>query len=167
MATPLTFDIIPHVGIGPVLLGMTLDEVRMALADLPGAFPEVRKGQTIHCYFDVALQVSFGQSKLVEFIGVYNTALLLCKFEDHDVFDLPGPELFSLIASKERSDQHKYNSSEYLFPDQIVTLYEADEQYDRKRGELRPVFMEVGVGNAEYLAAIEAINARYSGHEAG
>ncbi|MCO6047857.1 hypothetical protein NG895_28460 [Aeoliella sp. ICT_H6.2] len=157
MPAPIQFDIVPHIGIGPVHLGMTPDAVEAAVGSVPGALPRLAKGRKTHCYFKAALQVSFGESGLVNFIGVSGTPLLECRYEDRDVFDLPAPELFALIASRERSGRHDYSAAEYVFPEQIVTLYEADEQYDRKGGESRPVFAEVGVGNAEYLAVIRAL----------
>jgi hypothetical protein len=157
MTTPHHFDIIPHVGIGPVRLGMSLAEVDAALAPLPGALPVYKKSEHGRCFFRASLQIEFGNSGTVQFIGVSNDPDLLCVFEGRDVFDLSAPDLFALIASRERTQTHHYSPLEYLFPDQIVTLYEADEQYDRKGGGTRPVFAEVGVGNAEYLAAIRTI----------
>src|SRR5262245_25445609 len=160
MTTPLRFEIIPHVGIGPVQLGMSLTEVDVALALLPGAFPMYQKSQRVRCFFESSLQVEFGDSGAAQFIGMFHHPDILCRYEGRDVFDLAAPELFALIASQERTGTHIYSTSTYLFPDQIVTLYDADEQYDRKGNESRPVFAEVGVGNAEYLAAIRAIRQR-------
>jgi len=157
MTTPLRFDIIPHVGIGPVRLGRSPTEVDAALAPLPGAMPAYKKFEHGRCFFRASLQIEFGGSGTVQFIGISENPDLFCAYEGHDVFDLAAPELFALIALRERTRTHHYSPLEYLFPDQVVTVYEADEQYDRKRGGTRPVFAEVGVGNAEYLAAIRAI----------
>jgi hypothetical protein len=38
-------------------------------------------------------------------------------------------------------------------------LYEADEQYDHRGGQRRQVWSQIGVGDARYLAAIDAIGA--------
>jgi hypothetical protein len=118
----------------------------------------------VWCFFDSALQIEFGDSGRAHFIGVSNHPALLCLYEGRDVFNLAAPELFRLIASKEQAGAHTYSPLEYLFPQQIVTLYEADEQYDRKGNGSRPVFAEVGVGNAEYLAAVNAIGGGAAGN---
>jgi hypothetical protein len=167
MAVPHQFDIMPHVGIGPVALGATPEAVEAAVGTLERALPRFDKGRTTRCYFETALQVSFGISGLVEFIGVSDSMSLLCLYEGRDVFDLPGTALFALIASREQGGGHTYDPSEYLFPDQILTLYEAAEQYDRRGGGSRPVFGQVGVGNAEYLSAVQAIHAGRSGPGVG
>jgi hypothetical protein len=157
MTTLLQFDIEPHVGIGPVRLGMSPTEVDSALARIAGAFPTFKKSEHVQCFFEASLQIEYGDSGAVQFIGVSSHPDLLCRYDGRDVFDLAAPDLFALIASHERSRNHTYSPLEYLFPDQVVTLYDADEQYDRKGNYSRPVFAEVGVGNAEYRAAISAI----------
>ena len=43
---------------------------------------------------------------------------------------------------------------------QIVTLWNADEQYDQRRGGERIVWGQVGLGNDAYLRAIEALERR-------
>ncbi|EPJ81519.1 hypothetical protein CFII68_18785 [Pseudomonas sp. CFII68] len=44
-----------------------------------------------------------------------------------------------------------------MFPNQILTLWDADEQYDRQGGERREVWGQVGIGTNAYMAAIRAI----------
>jgi hypothetical protein len=155
MATPNVLDLVPHVGIGPLHLGMTTAEADEALRTLPGAGAR-KSHRSAHYFFDAALQFGLGESGRIQFIGLAEHPQVLCRYHGHDVFDTPAPELFALIAARE-SAKHVYQAAEYLFPDQVVTLYEADEQYDRKGKESRPIWGQVGVGNAEYLAAVRAI----------
>jgi hypothetical protein len=154
MSKPLQFEIVPHIGIGPVRLGMLPAEVDAVLAPLPGALPTISKSKEVRCYFQASLQIEFSQSGTAQFIGVSNHADLLFLYHGRDVFDLPAPELFALIASHERAQTHTYSPLEYTFPDQVVTLYEADEQYDRKGNRTRAVYAEVGIGSSEYVVAI-------------
>ena len=72
------------------------------------------------------------------------------------MFDTPAEALFSLFASYE-SGSHAFDADDYLFPDLIVTLYEADEQYDYAGGHTRSVYGQVGLGDEAYLAASQAI----------
>lgn len=74
-----------------------------------------------------------------------------------DVFSISATELFSLMAASDDSGPHEFDRYEYCFPNQILTLWDADKQYDRQRGEEREVWGQVGIGNDAYLAAIEAI----------
>jgi hypothetical protein len=161
MDTPIRFEIVPHQGIGPVRLGMNRTEVEAALAPFPGALPSnpKRKGSRVQCYYRGSLQVEFTAAGTASFIEVSNDSAFLSLYNGHDVFDLPAPDLFSLFAADDHAGPHQYNSSEYLFPDLIVSLWEADNQYDRKGGYSRPLYATVGVGNADYLAAINALRA--------
>ena len=64
-----------------------------------------------------------------------------------------GTTSFAFLAELDGGD-HQFTAAEYLFPRIIVTLWEADLDYDHLGGQSRPVFAEVGVGNAAYLEAI-------------
>ena len=75
-----------------------------------------------------------------------------------DLFDLEATAVFELFAKRDRSGEHRYNQNEYIFPSQILTLYDADPQYDHRRAESRPVWGQVGLGDERYLAAILQIN---------
>ena len=55
---------------------------------------------------------------------------------------------------------HQYGPGEYLFPDQILTLWDADEQNDHFGHEERAVWAQVGIGSEEYLEEIERIKGR-------
>ncbi len=74
-----------------------------------------------------------------------------------DVFSLEASELFSLVTAADGSGPHEFTASEYLFPGQIITLWDADEQYDRRGGETRPVWAQVGIGNPAYVEALSLI----------
>jgi len=160
MSSPAQLDIVPHLGIGPVRLGMTRAEVEIALARMPGALPRRRKGRSsaIDCYFRSSLQVDFDADGTASFIEVWYYPATIFAYKGRDVFDLPAPELFALFAADDASGPHGFVASGYLFPGRIVALWEADEQYDRKGKESRPVYATVGVGDERYLAAIRRIH---------
>ena len=155
MVKPHEFDLVPHVGIGPLHLGMTIAEADAAVGPLAGAGARGSR-RSVHLFFDAALQFEVGASGRIQFIGLADHPRVLCRYRGQDVFDTPAPELFALMAAHENST-HQYRSAGYLFPDQVITLYQADEQYDRKRNGSRPVWGQVGVGNGEYMAAVRAI----------
>jgi hypothetical protein len=61
------------------------------------------------------------------------------------------------MATSDDSGSHEFDRYEYRFPNQILTLWDADEQYDHQGGEGREVWAQVGIGNHAYMAAIDAI----------
>jgi len=167
MQSPTHLDIVPHVGIGPVRFGMTRTEVEAAVAPLSGALPRRSKGRssTIDCYFRGSLQIEFDPDGTASFIEVWCDAATLCTYKRHDVFDLPAPELFAIFVADDDSGSHAFAASGYLFTKLIVALWEADEQYDRKRNESRLVYATVGVGDERYLAAIRKVRDKDSFQE--
>ena len=66
-------------------------------------------------------------------------------------------EHHALIAGRDNSGDWPFDASGFVFPNQIVTLWEADEQYDRLGGEQRPIWALVGLGNQRYLEAVRAV----------
>jgi hypothetical protein len=56
------------------------------------------------------------------------------------------------------SGPHVFDRYEYCSPNQILTLWDADEQYDRQGGEEREVWGQIGIGSKEYVAAVEGLH---------
>ena len=163
--TLIQLDIVPHIGIGPVRFGMAREEVEAALASVPNALPRRAKGRssTIDCYIEGSLQIEFGEDGTASFVEVWCHPATLCTYKGQDVFDLPAPDLFALLAADDGSGHHRYDPSEYLFPELIVSLWDADEQYDRKGNEGRAMYATVGVGDDRYLAAVRKIRGDSAG----
>ncbi|OWP52891.1 hypothetical protein [Pseudomonas nitroreducens] len=148
-------EISPHQCIGPICLGDTRAMARDALAAV--GFPlESYNGPTDY-FCQAAIQTECDEHGFIWFIGLSQSERYLARYRGVDVFALPAGELFSLIASADDSGAHEFNDSEYLFPGQIITLWDADEQYDRQGNETRPVWAQVGIGNARYVEAVSAL----------
>ena len=145
----LHFEIVPLVGIGPVRLGAAREEVRGSMREHGGLRSE---SGNLDYFLGNALQVEYTAGR-ASFIGVSSFcpgySFSYCGV---DPFDTPAEVLFALIA-KHESASHAFNADDYVFPDQIVTLYEADEQYDYAGDHMRAVYGQVGLGNEAYLAA--------------
>jgi hypothetical protein len=144
----MKLEIIPHIGFGPVKLGMSREDVKSALGD------EFYSGahKNSDYYYSNSLQVGFLEGK-ADFIGISYSDKYEVLYRGKNVFDMEAHELFELIAQNE-NEEHNFNESEYLFPDQIVTLWDADEQYDRLGGEERLIWAQVGIGTTLYLEAV-------------
>ena len=145
----LEMKIEPHVGIGPVKLGATRSAARAALAEIGMALEMSRETMD---YFP-GIQVEY-TSDLVSFIGVSWNRSYIATYRGVNVFDLPADDLFSSVALHDKFGDHTFNTYDYVFPNQILTLWDANEQYDRTGKESRTVWAQVGLGNDVYLGAV-------------
>lgn len=144
----MTFKINPNKGIGPVKLGMSREEVKEAL----GIDNCSSSNRELDYYFNNSFQIEFEENR-ANFIGVSYHPSYIITYEGVNVFDTEAKKLFELIASNE-SEKHEFNSSGYLFSNQIVTLWDADEQYDRIGSETRLIWAQIGIGTQSYLQAV-------------
>jgi hypothetical protein len=153
-------DIRPLEGIGPLRLGESRAAARLALAAL--GLPLEASRESVDYFCDACIQTECGLDERLWFIGVsaHIVRRFSVRFQGQDVFALSAPELFARMAAADNSGQHEFNVYEYCFPRQILTLWDADAQYDLQGGERRPVWAQVGVGNAAYAAACAAIKGR-------
>ena len=107
-------------------------------------------------YCDASIQVEYEEDSTVSFIGVSFHFSYKCTYHGVNIFDTPAEEIFSLMAASEDDGSiHTFDDCGYVFPKQILTLYEADSQYDRLGGEVRPIWAQVGIGDARYWEAVK------------
>ena len=151
-------SITPHVGVGPVSLGADRESVRAALRTA-GFNLESSRG-SLDYFADASIQVEYGADGTAEFIGVSQHRAYSLTYFGMNVFDTTAEEVFAAIAAREGAATPAFESSGYVFPEQIVTLWEADEQYDRLGGRQRVIWAQVGLGDHRYLQAIRVIKAR-------
>ena len=146
----MEFLIRSHDGIGPIKLGMSREQVKELFA---GFF--TLSDEASDFYFDSCLQIEF-ENNLVDFIGVSQNENYQLMFGAIDVFNVDGITLFNAISANE-SKSHSFNESEYIFPDQIVTLWDMDEQYDYLGNHKRKVWAQVGIGTKSYLKVVNGL----------
>jgi hypothetical protein len=139
----------PGVGIGPVLFGMSEAKVIQVLGQIGLA------GDGAFFGADNSVQVEY-TNDAVSFIGLAHSELFEARVCGADPFDTPAEDLFALIASHEPAP-HTFDRTEYVFPNSIITLWDADEQYDPK-GLGRPMWGQVGLGNGVYWEQIQALS---------
>ena len=151
-------EIKPHEGVGPVPLGATRERVSETLSSLPGALIQRSSRGPLDYYFSNALQVEYDSLGRACFMGVSWSPEIQVRFTLFGInpWSLPARELFDVLARAD-GGQHSFNSSEYLFRGLIVSLWNADSQYDHLGGETVPVYAQVGIGNSDYLRAIDEL----------
>src|SRR5688572_21847227 len=127
------FTIQPHVGIGPVALGASRLVARRSLAE--AGFPLEHTHGSLDYFCDAAIQVEFDSTDHAQFIGISCHRAYIVTYHGTNVFDVPATELFELIAARDGSGGHYFRATDYFFPSQALSLWDADEQYDRLRRE--------------------------------
>ncbi|MBD3587361.1 hypothetical protein HHX48_16615 [Salinimonas sp. HHU 13199] len=154
----MLLEIIPLKGVGPIRFGMTSEEVQSVMKEFCGVQYRHSKSKETDYFFGSALEVTYDECSRADFIGAQYYSGCGCDFEIYgiDPFDNDAKTLFEHIASKQ-TDDHDFDPDDYLFRDTIITLWGSEEQYDHKGGETRPVYAQVGIGNENYLEAIDQI----------
>ena len=147
-----TFAFVPHKGFGPAMLGSSRELAREAMA--AAGFPLERTRKRSDSFCASSIQIECDDHGLVDFIGVAYSPRFIATYRDVEVFRVPAEQLFQLIAEADSSDTDTFNRSGYRFPGQVMTLWEADSQYDYLGNESKAVWAQVGIGSASYAAAI-------------
>jgi hypothetical protein len=140
-----------HESIGPIRLGDSKTRVRSALETFGFALELSRRELDFFCHSSIQVEYVDGTAS---FIGVSFSSEYVCTYEGLNVFDTPAEELFSFMNARETSGTASCDEDGVVFPIQILSLWEADSQYDRFQNESRPIYAQVGIGDARYLDAI-------------
>ncbi len=157
----IRLQLLPHDGLGPFKLGAGRPAIRAAARALGlGAGTHHAEADV---FADETIQVDYDAAGRVRFIGVAplpEVHRVICA--GLDCADTPATELFRAVAAGEGGGDHAFDADGYLFPNQIVALWAADEQYDvlAPEGRKRAIWGQVGVGTPAYRELVEKITAR-------
>jgi len=149
------FELLPRVGAGPLRFGMSRADVRSTMSGL--GFPLDSEYLALDYFCENAISVEYTDDSL-SFVEFWCHERTVPRYRGTDVFSVTAQELFEIIAAIEGGGPHAYDPTEYLFPQQIVCLWEADPQYDLRTNQTRIVWGTVGVGDARYLEAVRALS---------
>jgi hypothetical protein len=145
----------PRKSIGPILLGVSRQDIRSALSSI--GLPLEAERKQLDFFASSSVQVEYEEDNTASFIGIASNKNIELIYHGSDLFDTDAETTFHLIAKHEATKNHTFTDAEYIFPDQIVSLWEADTQYDRKGGESRLIWGQIGIGDERYLTAIAKI----------
>ncbi len=152
----ILLELEPLKGAGPIALGAPRETVRAAIAAI--GFPLEQSRDVLDYFCESSIQTECDGDGRVMFIGLTCSEAFIVRYQGIDVFDVPARELFARIAKADNSGKHDFDPLEYCFPNQIITLWAADQQYDCRRKGSREIWGQVGLGNQVYAAAIRALN---------
>lgn len=156
MNSKTVLNLIPGQGALPIALGATRDQASATLAQL-GLSRSARHGQQDY-YLENAIQIEF-TGEHASFIGIYTHLDIALLYHGENILGMEAQSAFQLIAKHDGAGHHVYSESEYLFPNQIITLWDAQSQYDRS-GEDKVVWGQIGIGDAGYLAAVSKYHSK-------
>ena len=150
----ITYEIVPHVGVGPIKLGMTRDEVRRVM---PVPCSPYRKSQgDLHetdAFHEYAYQVYYnGESPVVEFIELSDGLDYIASYRGTDVFSTPAAEMVVLVSREAAFDPDYWElGRSYTFPSIDIALWRPvlPEESD---GEAGIIFSTIAIGVEGYFA---------------
>ena len=156
MKPKIAFSLIPGQGAMPIALGSTREQAGATLLQL-GVSRSSRHGRQDY-YLENAIQIEFTDERAT-FIGIYPHEDIALFYHGENILGMEAQKAFQLIARHEGTGGHAYCENEYLFPDQIITLWSADSQYDPSGADM-VVWGQIGIGNAAYLAAVSKYHSK-------
>lgn len=145
----LVLHLVPEDGLLPFKLDATLDEV-LAVAKEAGLAPSHQEPGVVY-FVENAIHIEFIAGKAI-FVGVAPHPDIRLIFNTRDLLRRPAAEVFDTLARRE-TEEHLFDDTEYVFPDQKITLWDADPQYNLTGGGVS-MWGQIGVGNQRYMDAI-------------
>jgi hypothetical protein len=143
----------PLLGMGPITFGTERSEVRRLLGEIN--LPLYRElGDSDYFGKQASIQIEYADGT-ASFIGINAGVELRCTLYGSNVFELAAEDLHRHISAHESSPPD-FCESENLFLDQIISVYEADEQYDYLGEHTRLVYAQIGIGDERYLSSTTA-----------
>lgn len=131
----LNFQVIPGIGIGPVHLGFTRQQVEEALGTgTQSVLPRDSEGHEKQGFFypDCSLNVEYSDKEsIVEWIGVSKNTHFKVIYNDIDLFALEAEELVSLISKETPFDENDFELGySYIFPELELALWRSSMPKD-------------------------------------
>jgi len=149
------YEVLPHVGVGPVRLGMSRDEVRRVMT---GPCQPFRKGpfaaHETDAFHRSGFQVFYGgESPVVDYIELSRDSGFTASYRGVDVFAAPAERVIALFAHDAPFDpRHPELGYSYIFPGLDLSLWRPTLPDSPEDPEGRE-FATIGVGAAGYYGA--------------
>lgn len=148
-------ELIPKKGIEHIDFGMTRDEVRSIMVDKYNAGSPVKRQEKTECFFENSLQFSFEEDNTLSFIEVSSYPPIGVRILGINTWEVDGKELLDFLNGRDKMNEKiSEGGSNPIFQENIITLYELDEQYD-VIGEFKgEKWAAIGIGDLRYYKSI-------------
>lgn len=148
----------PHIGVGPIELGMGRSQVKQSLSTIPNNGLDQTTAATLDYAFRNSLQIEYEPNGKVMFIGAgfYDDCGCDYSFYDRHIADYSAPELFALLSQLDHSNLD-YHPGEHCFKMIMMVVSGASPEYDYRGGHSRSVYGQVCVVNQQYFDVLKAI----------
>ena len=151
----ITVEFIPRRGIRHIDFGMSRAKVKELMKSKYNAGKPESKGEDTDCYFENSLQFSFEKDDTLSFIEVYSPPPVRVILLGINTWEIPGEELFNMLSKVDvMNETISEGGSNPIFQNNIITLWELDEQYDALGGHKMKKWGSIGIGDHRYYQQI-------------
>lgn len=151
----IVYELIPFHGVGPVLLGMSRDQVQAVMGERPDSFKKPPYPSLIDAYHKAGFQVYFDEDDRVEFIELSSLdAPYVVVYRSMKVFEVRADDLVESVSRDTHSEpQQPEPGYSYLFPQLGLSFWRefVPEDDTDPDGQF---FSTVGIGTREFFARI-------------
>ncbi|EBA11784.1 hypothetical protein [Roseobacter sp. CCS2] len=141
----ISFELMPHKGIGSLLLDATRAEVSAALHGLRIKDTHENASGQLHA-LENTIEIEFNSMDRVWFIGLYDHPMVKLTFGDDSLFDIPARKSFQKLSLADGTEDVPFSRDDVLLPRLIVTLWHAE----RKNVAAEEIWTQIGLGTQEY-----------------
>jgi hypothetical protein len=133
-------DLNPPHGVGPVRLGMTVDETRAALATLGDLSGSLQRGLWVHRRGGVGINPGFAPSGRLNAVEIHRPQtqdLDVVRYHDVDVFGLPAQEVVERLQRHTKVIPEQDDDACFTAPDLLLAfwrLFAGDDDPDDWQG---------------------------------
>lgn len=148
-------ELIPKKGIEHIHFGMSRDEVRSIMIDKYNTGSPVKRDENIECFFENSLQFSYESDNTLSFIEISSYPPIGVKIVGINTWEVDGKELFNFLNEKDRMNKKISESGKNpIFEENIITLYNLNEQHDVIGGFKGEKWAAIGIGDSRYYKSI-------------
>ncbi len=153
----VTYEVLPHVGIGPVRLGISREESRSVMGEEPETFKKLVDDDTdTDAYHNSSFQVFFDRNNTVEYIEVSRGEPLDVTYKGTNVFETKANDLVQMISSDAAFDPDDPELGySYRFPQLELALWRPIVPEDDDQDSQHHYFSTIGVGRPGYFSQSE------------
>ncbi len=141
----IDLELMPHKGIGSLLLGATKAQVAAALHGLRIKDTQENASGQLHA-LENTIEIEFDSMGRVWFIGIFDHPMVKLTFGDESLFDNPARKSFQKLSLADGTEDIPFSSDEVLLPKLIVKLWDAKRVDD----DAEEIWTQIGLGTPAY-----------------